>query len=182
MSGVEAEAWWVEVEDVRERIERRRAREAHGDHAGDGPSRRPGVAPAWDAAARTRAEAASRDDDAPAPRRPGSARAWEAAAAAAPSSAPVTTRRTVRIRGQAIPAVVAPRLRPVDDPEPLPAEPAPEATRPEARRRGSYAPRARPRTRPSERLVGGSPDRLAAWAFGLALLALLVAAISAHGL
>ena len=181
MSGVEAEAWWVEVEDVRERIERRRAGEARGDHA-EGPGRRPGVAPAWEAAARTRAEAAPRADDAPPARRPDSARARVAAAPTGSPSPPMTTRRTVRIRGQAIPAVVAPRLRPVDDPEPLPAEPAPEATRPDARRRGSYAPRPRPRTRPSERLVGGSPDRLAAWAFGLALLALLVAAISAHGL
>ena len=175
MSGVEAQAWWEEVEDVRARIERRRAREAGTDHRGEGTGRRPGVAPAWDAA-RPRGEAARIDDDTPAARRPGVARAWDGPT---PSEAPMTTRRTVRIRGQAIPAVVAPRLRPVEEPasDSLDLAPRP-AVRTAAR---AYARRPRPRTHPAERLAG-NPDRLAAWAFGLALLALLVAAISAHGL
>ncbi len=177
MSGVEAESWWVEVEDVRARIERRREREAGGDRRVEAPSRRPGIAPAWEAAARARATAATTVDDALAPRRPGVARAWEAAA---PSGPAMTTRRTVRIRGQAIPSVVAPRLHPVEERaiEPLEAGAAAPAARAPA---GPYARRPRPRARPAERFAS-SPDRLAAWAFGLALLALLVAAISAHGL
>ena len=154
MAGAEAAAWWTEVEDVRARIERRRTMQA--EPAESEPRRsRPAVANA---------------ETAPDSAREPITRSGEVEPAA---------RRTVRIRGQAIPTVVAPRLRPTEDAAPLErraAEAAPAVRRPY----GTTRP-ARPRPRATER-IGANPDRLAAWAFALALLTLLVAAISAHGL
>ncbi len=177
MSQAEATAWWTEVEELRERIERRRTLEADVPSAEPHPGaevdegRRP-LAPIAAPSERHSEPAGSDRDLEPAPRR----RSEHV------SSPPAVegTRRTVRIRGQAIPTVVAPRLRPADgqrDRGELTAEAvAPRRTRPY----GTERP-ARPRPRPAERM-GANPDRLAAWAFALALLTLLVAAISAHGL
>jgi hypothetical protein len=148
MSGAEATAWWTEVEDVRERIERRRSLQA--ERGGAEPVRSVSDAPRGDGAGAGRRR-----------------RAVAAASVAAPIEP--AQRRTVRIRGQAIPTVVAPRLHPSDGD-------AAERPRPYGTTRPS-----RPRPRPAER-IGSNPDRLAAWAFALALLTLLVAAISAHGL
>jgi len=149
MSQAEVAAWWTEVEELRERIERRRSLSS--------VSAEPARAAAPDLVA-PRTESA----------------------ALAPAAAVSGTRRTVRIRGQAIPTVVAPRLRPIHD---QPGDAA-RTTQPPALSRarpyGTTRP-ARPRPRPAERM-GANPDRLAAWAFALALLTLLVAAISAHGL
>jgi hypothetical protein len=89
-------------------------------------------------------------------------------------------RRTVRIRGQAIPTVAAPRLRPVEAP-PL----RDSATAPVPAGTPSAAPassrRHRPRPRAAER-IGAHPDRMALWAVGMGLLLVVVAALSAHGL
>ena len=79
----------------------------------------------------------------------------------------------MHIRGQAIPVVTAPRLRPVEHHD----EPA---VSPRVRPEGSIS-RRRPAGRRADQL-GANPDRLALWAFGFALLLLLVAAISSHGL
>jgi hypothetical protein len=147
MSGAEAAAWWTEVEELRERIERRRTLQAE-----------------------------SREGEARGPRAVGVV----AEAASEPAHwSDEPSRRTVRIRGQAIPTVVAPRLRPGDSG----AELEPSADRSPAVGRRPYGTTrpARPRPRAAER-IGSSPDRLAAWAFAFALLTLLVAAISAHGL
>jgi hypothetical protein len=89
-------------------------------------------------------------------------------------------RRTVRIRGQAIPTVAAPRLRPVEAPALrdaaiVPVAGSSPAPAPASRRRR------RPRPRPAERL-GSHPDRMALWAVGMGLLLVVVAALSAHGL
>jgi hypothetical protein len=141
----EATAWWTEVEELRERIERRRSLQA--DSAGAEPRR----ARATAATAEATDLAYWAPDEAP--------RSRDVAAEPA-------ARRTVQIRGQAIPTVEAPRLHPADRHQRSPYG----TTRP-----------ARPRPRPAERM-GANPDRMAAWAFALALLTLLVAAISAHGL
>jgi len=147
MAGAEATAWWTEVEELRERIERRRTPQA--EPAAAEPRRPRAVA--------SSAQAASTDEASPR----GDARAARGAAE------PVAQRRTVQIRGQAIPTVDAPRLRPADGTERRPY--------------GTSRRTARPRPRAAERM-GANPDRMAAWAFALALLTLLVAAISAHGL
>jgi hypothetical protein len=142
MAQPDAQAWWAEVEHLRERIERRRGESPSGGHSRVRPT-----------PVSHRVERDGRDG-----------RGYEPSFAA---------RRTVRIRGQAIPTVTAPRLRPVEE---------------SARRRdagvqdfGQRPARRRPRTPPAERL-SASPDRLALWAFAFALLVLLVAALSAHGL
>jgi len=153
MAGAEASAWWTEVAELRERIEGRRSQQA--------------AAPTAE------------------PRRTLSSESGAAANVADPADSQrserqtdVAGRRTVRIRGQAIPTVVAPRLHPSEGSGDL-AEPAQRPSR--ARPYGTTARSSRPRPRPAER-VGSNPDRLAAWAFALAVLTLLVAAISAHGL
>jgi hypothetical protein len=104
----EAHAWWAEVEDVRERIERRRARERRVS----GPSR-PSAVPG--------ARRGVREI------RPG--------------------RRLLLVETAAPPAGVA---------------------------------RRRPRPRAAQR-VGPRPDRIAAWAFALGCLLVVVAVLSAHG-
>ena len=153
MAGAEASAWWTEVAELRERIEGRRSEQA----ATTSPEPR-----------RARSSASR---DAPSAFDAADSESYE-------RQTDVAGRRTVRIRGQAIPTVVAPRLHPTDGAEDLPA-PAQRPSR--ARPYGTTARSSRPRPRPTER-VGSNPDRLAAWAFALALLTLLVAAISAHGL
>ncbi len=168
MSRAEAAAWWTEVEELRERIERRRMQQAAVPTSERRASRAVVSAePEW------RTEPPHSDstaDPVSGPRRQRSA--------APPPVAPA--RRTVRIRGQAIPTVVAPRLRPVEAPGELDSSPAEAHPTVRSRPYGTARP-SRPRPRPAERM-GANPDRLAAWAFALALLTLLVAAISAHGL
>ena len=144
MSQAEARAWWADVEHLRERIERRRELEEAGH---DGAARAPHPP-----------RAAS-----PKARRP---------AAEVVGPPPFRPRRTVRIRGQAIPSVTAPRLHPVDDERPLPA--------PDAPNRASRPARRRPRARPAER-IGTNPDRLAMWAAILGVVLVLAALLSAHG-
>jgi hypothetical protein len=168
MSRAEAAAWWTEVEELRERIERRRTQQAAA--AGAEP-RRPRSVAAVESVRSTQ----------PPPFEPDLEPTLRPRAVRATTEPPeAAARRTVRIRGQAIPTVVAPRLRPVEGPgEPVTAPP--ETRRPSrARPYGTTRP-PRPRPRPAER-IGANPDRLAAWAFALALLTLLVAAVSAHGL
>jgi hypothetical protein len=161
MARAEATAGWTEVEELRERIERRRTAQADGLSAEPRGSR---------FVASTEADRSAEPAHVDAATEP---RASHGATAPA-------TRRTVRIRGQAIPTVVAPRLRPAEAPGEL-ARPSTEAQPPvRSRPYGTTRP-PRPRPRPAERM-GANPDRLAAWAFALALLTLLVAAVSAHGL
>jgi hypothetical protein len=174
MSPAEATAWWTEVEEVRERIERRRAPKAEAPAR---ESRR--VAPAVAQPRRALSPVAADPFEGPEPAEwTDGSRPAAASSEGRAQSAPQLegARRTVRIRGQAIPTVVAPRLRPADAPYDFADVDG------SARAAGvSRARPARPRPRPAERL-GPNPDRLAAWAFALALLTLLVAAISAHGL
>jgi hypothetical protein len=169
----EARVWWADVQELRERIERRRASDA-GDLAAAGRARR-------------RVEGATQDrewlrrsaDPAPAP--PGAAAGSPAPAhpgaprpsgAAAGSHAPrahrpvrsrgggatsgaLTTerggRRTIQITGRTVPAPSLPRLVAVD--------------------------RRRPSPRAIDR-VGPRPDRLALWAFLLGLGLVLAALTS----
>jgi hypothetical protein len=169
MSQAEATAWWSEVEELRERIERRRNQQTNSPRIE--PLR---VVPAEPEPAEraTRTRRVETSMGATPVRRTSDAAASDAVAPGA--------RRTVRIRGQAIPTVVAPRLRPVDEPAEGHMNVTTSRSRDAARPYGTSG-RARPRQRPIER-AGANPDRLAAWAFALALLTLLVAAISAHGL
>ena len=192
MSHAEATAWWTEVEELRERIERRRTLQTESPQAetrpaGPAPRRsRTALAavpadPSW----RDEPVVSERADESPSRRRRSSTADWNVEAPAAADTGRVAgatavegARRTVRIRGQAIPTVVAPRLREADAASEPTAPRRTDVTR--ARPYGTSG-RARPARRPAER-IGSNPDRLAAWAFGLALLTLLVAAISAHGL
>lgn len=77
------------------------------------------------------------------------------------------TRRTVRIRGQAIPAVEVPRLRRVEDAVSLPSQAS------------TVSRSRRPPPRVRDRL-GASPDRLAMWAFAFAVMMLLAALLTGH--
>jgi len=151
MAEAQAQAWWADVEHLRERIERRREAQQGTLQSYRAPSVRASVA-------------------VPAPRRPdGAERHGEHVppprdAAGAHGFIP---RRTVRIRGQAIPTVHAPQLRPVPSPASV----------------SSVSPSASDRRPPrgvSER-VGDHPDRLALWAVLLGVLLALVAVASAHG-
>jgi rare lipoprotein A len=171
MSEAEARAWWADVEHLRESIERRRATErldariaeADVDERSSRPRAVRGQPRSVERGVGARPE--------PRPRR-GPDRAG--GSGDVPGFAP---RRTVRIRGQAIPTVAAPHLRPVEDP---PSDgtgrPPPVAEAPSARRSRSR----RPKPRPAER-VGANPDRIALWAVALGLLLILVAVTSAHG-
>src|SRR5271167_2789999 len=158
MSQAEATAWWTEVEELRERIERRRTLQADVPSAEPRPAgsevagRRRPLAPVAAPSDRHAESAGSDRALEPAPRR----RSEHV------SSPPAVegTRRTVRIRGQAIPTVVAPRLRPVDG-ERERAEPTAEAAAPRRTRPYGTERPARPRPRPAERM-GANPDRLAA--------------------
>lgn len=138
MSQSEARAWWADVEHLREDFERRDVARAGRDGSRSG-----GADAADDLAARRavreRRRAGSVDD---------------AVAADAPSlsgDAP-SGRRTVEIRGHAVPAPSVRRLVEVE--------------------------RRRPARRPVER-VGPRPDRVAAWALVMALVLILVAVGSA---
>ncbi|HEV3230087.1 MAG TPA: hypothetical protein VGY97_11465 [Solirubrobacteraceae bacterium] len=127
--------WWAEVEHLRERIERR--------HGAEQPQR----------AARRR----SLERSATAGKAAGSGPAEGATAARHPAEIATAARhpprRTVVIRGQAIPTV--------------PARPLVEIQR------------RRPPARPSERLPG-HPDRIAMWAVMLGMLLVAVAALTGH--
>lgn len=92
----------------------------------------------------------------------------------------VTTRRTVRIRGQAIPTVTAPRLQVVDDEEHEVLQGAWDAAQP-APPPAASSRRRRPSPRPMERF-GEQPDRMAMWAVVLGIVMVLAALLSAHGL
>ncbi|HEX4108644.1 MAG TPA: hypothetical protein VHX88_10950 [Solirubrobacteraceae bacterium] len=147
MSQAEAQSWWADVQEVKERIERRRALQELGVAESDD------AAPAMTAAPMGAATV---------PPRTRSARGRQA-----PSTLPSDhpgSRRSVRIGGNPTPDVRT-RLRVVDpDHEDELAPPA-----------WAAGERRRPRPRAVERL-GGSPDRLAAWAFALGLLLVLAAA------
>jgi hypothetical protein len=165
----EARAWWADVQDVRETIERRRAaeraaqahapaRRAVGDTAAHRDVRRPRSADGHQAVARPvrparRSYAARRAQGAS--RRP----------LHLPSHPrPAEGRRTVEITGRTVPA---PDVRAADG---GPAAVSPEAAFPlrAARRRVSPS--------PAERLAH-RPDRIAAWAAVLGLAMMIIAAL-----
>jgi rare lipoprotein A len=172
MSGAEARAWWADVEHLRESIERRRA----GEHQ-DGRVAEPGTderrSPPRVVSVRGQAKSGDRGVEARPEPRPRRAPDRAGGAGDASGFAP---RRTVRIRGQAIPTLAAPHLRPVEDPPDTPSRREPVAERPSARPSRSR----RPKPRPAER-VGANPDRIALWAVVLGLLLILVAVTSAQG-
>jgi hypothetical protein len=176
----EAQAWWADVQHVRESIERRRAgrddwtapahtsserrftrpssdENAPADgHAGRGTSG--ATRPTAPAATRTvtvaRAMTAVGPMDTPTAR----SRTRDAAIASASADAPVAltrppARRTVQITGRTVAAPTLPRLVEVE--------------------------RRRPARRPVER-VGPRPDRVALWAVLLGFFLILVAATSSH--
>jgi hypothetical protein len=154
MSQAEARAWWADVEHLRERIEGRRELESSA-HDREPSSQR------GERSGGTRAR-----------------RSASAASTADPSG--FAPRRTVRIRGQAIPTVTAPRLHVVDD-EPDFLTPAWQAAQPRAGHGQAPAARRRPRRTAAER-VGSNPDRIAMWAVMLGIALVLAALLSAHGL
>ncbi|HEX2016738.1 MAG TPA: hypothetical protein VGN69_08590 [Solirubrobacteraceae bacterium] len=90
------------------------------------------------------------------------------------AATPHGPRRTVKIRGQAIPAVSARPL--VEVPAPAPVHRTREAERDRDRRPATR----RPRRRPAER-IGARPDRIALWAFLVGLLLVVIAVLTAHG-
>lgn len=173
MPQAEARAWWADVEHLRERIERRRELEGvpHDAAVRDGApgefALRDAADIVHDAELRTSRARTPRGDEHPL-----------RVAGEPDDGAAFRPRRTVRIRGQAIPTVVAPRLQLVEDAAPLPpalpthADDAVDAAPPGRRR---------PRPRPAER-VGPNPDRLALWAVVLGIVLVLAALLSAHGL
>jgi len=165
MAEAQAQAWWADVEHLRERIERRREAQQGTLQSHRAPSVRASVA-------------------VPAPRRPdGAERHGEHVppprdAAGAHGFIP---RRTVRIRGQAIPTVHAPQLRPVPSPASVSSvSPSASERRAERAAAGPGPERRRPPRGVAER-VGDHPDRLALWAVLLGVLLALVAVASAHG-
>ena len=159
MSQAEARSWWADVEHLRERIESRRELERGGDesrlHRGDRVTGR----------ARRGAEASA-----------------GTASSGAESFQP---RRTVRIRGQAIPTVTAPRLRVAEEEAQddflLPAWEASDEESAAPAADPAVRARRRPRRRPAER-VAHHPDRVAMWAFVLGIALVLAALLSAHGI
>jgi hypothetical protein len=82
------------------------------------------------------------------------------------SRTPGTGRRSVTIRGHAVPGAPARSLRVVDEHTPASGLP-------------STSPRRRPAKRPIDRL-GAAPDRLAAYAVIATLLVVFIAAVTAH--
>jgi hypothetical protein len=168
----EAADWWSEVAPVRERIESRRAASA--------ARRRSGVhaSPERDAVIDDSLEAIAPEPDTDLPytsRRRAYAASLEhghqhrEAIPTLPG-----TRRTVRIRGQAIPTLTAPALRLVDDERAVERRSAADP-----RPGGAPNRRRRPPPRPGA-LIGASPDRLALWAVVFAVMLIVVAAMSAH--
>ena len=156
----EARAWWADVQDVRETIERRRAAEqaahahAHGRRAaGDRERQRSRPARAQHAVAGPVRRAGARAHGAP--RRP--------LHLPGPRQADAD-RRTVQITGRPVPAshVSAGRLT---DPAGVP----PPAFTPHGARR-------RPSLSAAERLAH-RPDRIAAWAVVLGLALMVIAAL-----
>ncbi len=165
MAEAEAQAWWVDVEHLRERIERRREAQQGTLQSYRSASGRAPV----DASASWRADGVGRRREHVAP---------------APDAAGThgfIPRRTVRIRGQAIPTVPAPRLRPVESPTPTSSASSSRPDRPGERPpAGQRSALRRPPRRVADR-VGDHPDRLALWAVLLGVLLALVAVGSAHG-
>jgi hypothetical protein len=168
----EARAWWADVQDVRETIERRRAAE----QAAQAPAvaRRAGGGTA-DQREQPRSRPAQAHHAATRPARP----ARRGAAARRPHGAPrrplhlpshpppAGDRRVVEISGR---AVSAPRV---------PAAHAAHAVAPvdaSERAIGLRGSRRRPSPSPSERLAH-RPDRIAAWAAVLGLALMVVAAL-----
>ena len=150
----EARAWWADVQDVRETIERRRAAERAADRA---PTRRPGAAGSARGAGRaTHPAQRSR-------RRPDARRPLHLPAQPAPASG----RRTVEITGRpaTAPPVAAARAAERE------AGGAPGELGPPSR-----AARRRPSPSPAERLAH-RPDRIAAWAAVLGFAMMVIAAL-----
>lgn len=159
----EAQAWWADVEHLRERIERRRSAQQGTLHSNPASTViSPGAVPGArrSEAAERRGEHSPRDG-------------------AGPQG--FVPRRTVRIRGQAIPTVHAPQLRPAQDLA-TPEREVPSASERRAERASTRPGPARQRLprRATDR-VGEHPDRLALWAVLLGVLLALVAVASAHG-
>jgi rare lipoprotein A len=169
MSGAEARAWWADVEHLRETIERRRAQEQLDARPADEPWPAPRAVPE-----RGQPKSGRRGVDARPEPRP--RRRLDRAGGSGDASGFVP-RRTVRIRGQAIPTIAAPHLRPVEDSPSHPGRPPERVGEPPPTRRSRGR---RPKARPAER-VGANPDRIALWAVALGLLLILVAVTSAHG-
>jgi hypothetical protein len=165
----EARAWWADVQDVRETIERRRAAE-QAAHA-QAPARRAGAATAehreLQRSRPTHGRVAVAHPVRPA-RRPASARRPLGAVRRPlhlPSQPqPSTDRRTVEITGRPVPA---PHVPPADA---APAVATPDAAFPLRASRRRVAPS------PAERLAH-RPDRIAAWAAVLGLAMMIIAAL-----
>jgi hypothetical protein len=165
----EARAWWADVQDVRETIERRRAAEQAAQARA--PARRAGAATA-DHRELQRSRPAHRPQAVARPVRP----ARRSAAARRshgglrrpphlPSQPePAGGRRTVEITGRPVPA---PRVPPAHA---APAVAAPGAAFPLRASRRRVSPS------PAERLAH-RPDRIAAWAAVLGLAMMVVAAL-----
>jgi hypothetical protein len=150
MSQAPARAWWAEVEHLREAAERRRAEQSQASE----PQVRPGSA--------RRLDGAASSDRATGP-------------APDPATGPAAAqRRTVKIRGQAIPTAPVRPLHEAGDGElaAIVVDGPWTGSRSTSRRR--------PRRRAAER-VGHRPDRIALWAFLVGLLLVIIAAATAHG-
>ncbi len=163
MADAEPQAWWADVEHLRERIERRRSAQQGTLQSRQTPAVRPASA-------------------APGPRRTEAAeRRGEHSPRDGAGTQGFVPRRTVRIRGQAIPTVHAPQLRPTPDPDPA-STALPSRSERQAERAFTESGPGRQRVprRAAER-VGEHPDRLALWAVLLGVLLALVAVASAHG-
>lgn len=163
----EARAWWADVQDVRETIERRRAAEqAAPTHA---PGRRAAGAAAGDRERQRSRPAHAQHAVARPVRRSGSGARRAHGAPRRPLHLPgpqpaATDRRTVEITGRTVPAPGVSAGR-VTDPAgaPQPAFPLRGAGR-------------RPSLSAAERLAH-RPDRIAAWAAVLGLALMVVAAL-----
>lgn len=161
----EAQAWWADVEHLRERLERRRSAQQGALQSHHPTTVRPAGAPT---ALRQTEGAERRGEHVPSSRD-------------AVGTHGFIPRRTVRIRGQAIPTVHAPQLRPAPDPAAAwTGLPSASERRAERASAGTGPARQRPARRATER-VGEHPDRLALWAVLLGVLLALVAVASAHG-
>jgi hypothetical protein len=148
VSQAQAHAWWAEVEHLREAAERRHATE----------SRAREVSP-HHSALRQLDERVVRD------------RALEDR----PTGPAPAQRRTVKIRGQAVPIASARPLREASDDELASIV----VDGPWMREQPAAPARRRPRRRAIER-IGPRPDRLALWAFIAGLLLVVIALATAH--
>jgi hypothetical protein len=158
MAGSEARAWWSDVEHLRERFD---------------PQDERRVAPASEQAPASRGRPVDRRV------RTEDGRQRDVAETLARTTRSVVTARRSADGARSISATGRGTVRSVsaeasDGQQQMSGGPA-------RRRSGAVAPQRRPRPRGAQR-IGPDPDRLALWAFAFALLALLAAAISAHGL